>query len=70
MQRRGEYRGGPSPPYVPGVEAAGVIDKAGEEVDRTSGERVVALLNRGGYAEYVTASARALFDLPDTLTFE
>lgn len=68
MQRRGHYQGGPEPPYVPGMEAAGTVDAVGEGVDRDVGERVVAMSD-AGYAEYVTASAAALFDVPESLSF-
>jgi NADPH2:quinone reductase len=69
MQRRGHYQGGPEPPYVPGMEAAGTIDAVGEGVDRDVGDRVVAMLDGGGYAEYVTAPAQALFDVPAGMSF-
>jgi NADPH2:quinone reductase len=68
MQRRGHYQGGPSPPYVPGMEAAGTIDTAGEGVDREVGERVVAMTD-AGYAESVTADAAGLFDVPESMEF-
>lgn len=70
MQRRGSYVGGPEPPYTPGFEAAGTIDAVGEGVDREVGERVVAQVGRGAYAEYVTAPAAALFDVPGDVSFE
>ncbi|MFC7045978.1 zinc-binding alcohol dehydrogenase family protein [Halobacteriaceae archaeon GCM10025711] len=70
MQRRGHYPGGPEPPYVPGLEAAGTIDAVGEDVDREVGERVVAMTGGRAYAEYVTAPAAALFDVPPGVSFE
>jgi NADPH:quinone reductase len=69
MQRRGHYQGGPEPPYVPGMEAAGTIDAVGEGVSREVGERVVAMTTEA-YAEYTTASAQALFDIPRGMAFE
>jgi NADPH2:quinone reductase len=68
MQRRGHYHGGPEPPYVPGMEAAGTVDAVGEGVDREVGERVVAM-SEGCYAEYVTANAAALLDVPESMSF-
>jgi NADPH2:quinone reductase len=44
-------------PLVPGVEVAGVRED--------SGERVVALLPSGGYAEYAVAPAGQTFPVPD-----
>ncbi|MFC6835946.1 quinone oxidoreductase family protein [Halomarina ordinaria] len=70
MQRRGHYQGGPTPPYSPGMEAAGVVDAVGEGVDREEGERVVAMVGRGGYAEYAVADAGGLFDVPEGMSFE
>jgi NADPH2:quinone reductase len=69
MQRRGHYQGGPKPPYVPGMETAGTIDAVGDGVDREPGERVVAMLDGGGYAEYVTAPGQGLFDVPAEMSF-
>jgi NADPH2:quinone reductase len=69
MQRRGHYRNGPTPPYTPGMEAAGTIDAVGEGVDREVGERVVAMTGGGAYAEYVTTRADGLFDVPGSMSF-
>ncbi len=70
MQRRGHYHGGPQPPYTPGLEVAGVVDSVGEGVGREPGDEVVTMVDTGGYAEYVTADATGLFDVPDGLSFE
>lgn len=69
-QRLGLYRGGPSPPFVPGFEVAGRIHSTGEDVDLDPGERVAAMPSGGGYAEYVTVDARSVFPVPDELSFE
>ena len=70
MQRRGHYHGGPEPPYVPGMEVAGVIDAVGEGVGRETGQEVVSLVGGGGYAEYAIADARGLLEIPEGLGFE
>jgi NADPH2:quinone reductase len=70
MQRRGHYHGGPKPPYIPGMEVAGVISAVGEGVEREPGEEVVSLVNGGGYAEYAIADARGLLEVPEGLGFE
>jgi NADPH:quinone reductase len=44
-------------PLIPGVEVAGVRED--------TGERVVALLSSGGYAEYATAPRELAFPIPD-----
>jgi NADPH2:quinone reductase len=46
-------------PLIPGVEVAGVRED--------TGERVVALLSSGGYAEYATAPSELTFPIPDGL---
>jgi NADPH2:quinone reductase len=70
MQRRGHYHGGPEPPYVPGMEVAGVIDAVGEGAGREVGEEVVSMVNMGGYAEYAVADAMGLMDVPEDVSFE
>jgi NADPH2:quinone reductase len=69
VQRRGHYQGGPQPPYVPGMEVAGVIDAVGEGVGRSVGDRVTGFVEAGGYAEYALAGAEGLFDVPEGLDF-
>jgi NADPH2:quinone reductase len=69
MQRRGHYHGGPQPRYVPGMEAAGVVDAVGEGAEAEEGDRVVAMVDGGAYAEYVTAPAFTLFDVPAGTSF-
>ena len=70
MQRRGDYHGGPTPPYTPGMEVAGVVDAVGEGVGREPGEEVVAMVDGGGYAEYALADATGVFDVPEGFSFE
>lgn len=70
MQRRGHYHGGPEPPYTPGLEVAGIVDETGDGVGREVGERVVAMVDTGGYAEYAIADAAGLLTVPENLSFE
>ena len=71
MQRRGLYPGGPEPPYAPGMEAAGRIDAVGDGVEDVSeGDRVVAMVETGGYAESVVANAEMLFPVPESMSLE
>jgi putative PIG3 family NAD(P)H quinone oxidoreductase len=68
-QREGSYPppAGASP--VLGLEAAGVVVAAGERVtDLHVGDRVCALLNGGGYAEYAVAPAGQALPVPAGLT--
>ena len=69
-RRRGSYLAGISLPYVPGLEAAGTVDEVGSGVTQfKEGDRVLAIMNGGGYAEFVTAKTEQLFSIPDELDF-
>ena len=61
MQRMGIYPGTPKPPFVPGLEVAGVVElvSTGSPGERPLqvGERVVALPKLSGYAAQVAAPA-------------
>jgi len=50
-------------PLVPGAEIAGVVERDAHGF--RAGERVVALVGTGGYAEYVAAPAATTFAVPD-----
>jgi NADPH2:quinone reductase len=53
-------------PLVPGAEVAGVVEHDGPGF--TAGERVVALVGSGGYAEYVAAPAATTFAVPEDVS--
>jgi NADPH2:quinone reductase len=58
MQRKGLYPPPPGAPDIPGLEIAGEIVALGEGVTRWKvGDRVMALVIGGGYAEYCLAHA-------------
>ena len=50
-------------PLVPGAEVAGVVERDGHGFQ--AGQRVVALVGTGGYAEYVAAPVATTFAVPD-----
>jgi len=55
-------------PFVPGYTILGVVDAIGEGVaDIAEGERVAALTQYGGYAEYIYWEAKKLVRVPETL---
>ena len=65
-QRRGQYDppAGASP--LPGLEVAGVVEAVGSGVSAFSvGDRVMALVNGGGYADYVAVPAGQALPVPD-----
>ena len=58
-------------PFVPGVEAAGVVDMIGPGVDEVAiGDRVAFALVPGSYAGACLAPARQLVRIPDALSFD
>ena len=66
MQRAGLYPGGPTPPFIPGLEAAGVVD-AGEGLPL--GARVMAVSPGGCHAEFLCVSAAACMPIPESMSF-
>jgi len=64
-KREGAYPNSPELPYTPGVEVAGVIDAVGQDVDREPGEKVAAIIEEGGYAEYVTLDSDNILEIPN-----
>lgn len=58
------------PPYVPGMDAAGVVDQIGEgtDTDLRVGDRVIAIVvpseTHGAYAQYVTVPAASVVRAP------
>ena len=68
LMLEGRYQERPSLPFVPGLEAAGTIDAVGVGVSGlVPGQRVLALLDHGGFAEQAVARADDVIVLPDEL---
>ena len=77
MQRMGIYPGCPKPPFVPGLEIAGVVEKiapggkVGEEGDPLRvGDAVTAFPDFGAYAEWASVPASQVHRLPPGMRFE
>jgi NADPH2:quinone reductase len=65
------YQFKPPLPFSPGGEVAGVVRAVGDGVTGFGpGERVVALVGFGGFAERVTASPAQCTPLPDAMPFD
>lgn len=62
-QRRNQYIAKRELPVVLGGEVAGTVERAAGGF--AEGERVIALLDVGGYAEYAVAPAARAFRIPD-----
>jgi NADPH:quinone reductase len=69
LMSRGMYQLKPDPPFVPGVEVAGVVRAAPEDAAVTAGDEVVAATTIGGFAELAVAPAVMTFPLPKPLDF-
>jgi NADPH2:quinone reductase len=68
-QRRGNYP--VKLPFIPGLEAAGVVEASGEKVTGIRvGDRVAYTGHLGSYSEYTAIDAGRLIKLPKELSFE
>ncbi len=71
LMRMGLYPGAPAFPFVPGYEAAGIVDAAGEGVAHLrEGDSVVVPTNFGGYTDTLVADAAQVFRLPKGKSLE
>jgi len=71
IQRQGNYPPPPGDSEVLGLEVAGVVESVGDGITRFSpGDRVVALVGGGGYAEYALAVEGHSMALPESISFE
>lgn len=83
LMTTGQYQHVPEPPYTPGLEYAGVVAWAGDDVSHVrEGDRVVvdpflagprssgAYRAYGGFASYGVASGEAVIPIPGALSFD
>lgn len=76
LQRMGLYPGIPKPPFVPGLEIAGVVEKAtesgrsAEDQPLQPGDAVTAFSQFNAYAEWVAVPASQVVRLPAGMPFE
>jgi len=70
LQTRGAYQIKPPLPFVPGSEVAGIVRSAPEGSALRVGSRVAAFPGMGGFQELVAVHPRAVFALPDRISFE
>lgn len=69
--RRGGYVITRTPPFVPGLEAAGIVDALGPGVRGWEvGQRVAVHAEGGSYAEYALARVIEMFPLADEIDLE
>ena len=68
---QGKYQVKPPHPFSPGHEIAGVVRAVGPGVTRVRpGQRVIANLEWGGYAEQAVAAAERVHPIPDAMPFD
>ena len=66
MQRRGHFPGLGDLPFTPGMEVVGTVHAVGAGVaNLKEGDRVVARLELGGYAQYAVAEAEQVFPVAE-----
>lgn len=69
LQRLGHYPPPAGAPDWPGLEVAGIVDAVGSAVTNVRvGDRVMALLSGGGYAEQALAPAGSVLPVPANLS--
>jgi len=60
-----KYQVQPPLPFTPGTEVAGTVDKVGDGVKHVrAGDRVIAFVGIGGFAEYACAPAALVAPVP------
>ncbi|HET7343125.1 MAG TPA: NADPH:quinone oxidoreductase family protein [Methylomirabilota bacterium] len=67
----GRYQTKPAFPFAPGLETAGIVRECGADVrQHRPGDRVMALLWHGGFAEQAVADAHETFAIPPGMPFD
>jgi len=68
--REGRYGSQMAFPVIPGFEAAGTVAELGQRANKfQAGQRVFALLETGGYAEYVSVPENLVLPIPEKMSF-
>jgi synaptic vesicle membrane protein VAT-1 len=75
LMRMGLYPGAPKPPFVPGLEIAGVVEKVADGarqsgVSLSAGDAVAAITHFNAYAEWIVVPAKEVYRLPAGMKFE
>lgn len=71
VQREGKYPAPKGESSLLGLEVSGVVAETGEGVSGwNDGDRVMALVAGGGYAEYALAYAGHVIAMPDSMSFD
>ncbi len=66
----GKYQEKPAFPFSPGLEIAGTVLECGSGVEElVPGQRVMAVLDHGGFAEMALARVEDVFPIPESMDF-
>lgn len=66
----GKYQEKPMTPFTPGIEVAGIVEAIADDVTSCKvGDRVLAIVPQGGFAESVNAPEMATFVIPQDIDF-
>lgn len=67
---KGKYQTKPPLPFSPGLECSGIVEAIGAGVDTCKvGDRVMAVLDWGGFAQYALANASDVYPISDEMDF-
>ena len=69
LMSRGRYQFRPEPPFIPGVELAGIVQQAPEGSAFQQGDRVAASAPLGAWAEFALAAPVVTFPIPEGMTY-
>jgi NADPH:quinone reductase-like Zn-dependent oxidoreductase len=71
IQRQGFYRPQQRPPYTPGFEGSGIVEKIGSGVtDFKVGDRVIVFDSHNIWKEVVCLACENMTKIPDSMSFE
>jgi NADPH2:quinone reductase len=69
--RKGMYHLGKKPPFIPGIDCAGVVAAVGANVTTIDvNQKVVAFPATGSYADFALAEENLVFPIPETLAYD
>lgn len=70
LQVQGKYQVKPPVPFTPGAEVAGTVEALGPGATGVAvGDRVLAIVPLGGFAEYAVAAGDSVFRIPAAMSF-
>ena len=70
LMMKGEYQVRPELPFVPGMEAAGLVIEVGDQVTHLArGDRVLAMMTQGAIAGAVVVPGAQVAKIPDSMTY-